>query len=306
MIDLFKDYFSCVKRSITFIFLLFSSLLSFSQKPVSTKELPYQVLFVEDATVFGREVKQFDYLTNNDLLIVGGSVTLFHYSYKMFELDSGSYWMNDLVKGKPRKFNFRPVLDPKGKYKKPISPAPVPLGARYCLPHGPIELLVPRYLYVAKYYWTDTVDLCWVFRNENLYNQKNVFEIQFSNIFDEIVQTIFTNEFSYSFKLDTLDPDPSDEINFEKGFIIVSITDTVNSDILSGDFCLKAFDFGDILLITEGDENYTGIREAIYYDHINNDRRAQILYKYQIKQSNQDPRFIKLYDDFLERNPQFK
>jgi hypothetical protein len=290
-----------VKKPFIILVLLCLSLLSFSQKGVSTKKFPYQVLFSDHASVFGKEVKQYDYLTNEDLLEVEGSITLFYYTGKLFELTSGSYWTSDLVKKKPRKSPARPILNPEGKYKYVISQISRPT----CRPYYGIEVIVPEDTYEMVYGRNQKVEFYWSIIEESKIDSTGIFEINFSNIYDDIISIENTKDYFYAFIPDELDSNKTDNINLDDGLLIFSISLKDQPEFNSGDFGIKLLD-QEVVKSQEVNSEYEGLRNAIYYDYLNQNRKAKALYQYQIKQSNQDPRFIQLYENFLERNPELK
>lgn len=301
MIDLFKGYFSYVKRPITFFFLLSLSLLSFSQRGITNKSHPFQVLFVKDVTAFGKEVKQYDYISNSFLLNVIGGITLFHYSGKVIELSTGRYWTDDLITKKSNHSISRPLINPMDSTRSDVASR-----APFCrLPIPIIDLVIPNEEKI-DFYWNEEIELGWLLTEEENYKLYKSFIVEFSNIYGEVLKTVEVNGNLFSFKADTIGLSAKDTVSFGVGLLLVSIKANNSEDFETGEFGVRFHNLDSKLQIEHIDENYNGLLDAIYYDYINENRRSNFLYREQVRNSNQDPRFIKLYEDFLERNPQFK
>lgn len=277
-------------------------MLSFSQKAVSSKSYPYQVLFAEDVSIFGKEVKQYDYLSNDDLLLVEGNITLFHYSGKVFELSSGSYWTSDLVKKKPKR-SFRPMLDPNGAYA--INPKK--LSGRGCNPgyDDQIQLVIPDNIYELTRIRDQKIELCWALGKNLEHSNNYVYEIKFMNIYDHVLKTVNTKDNFYDLLPDDLDTIKNDGINLDDGLLIFSISVKDHPDLDTEDVGIRLLEADEMAKSNETNYYY-GMLEAVFNEYFDENRKAQAFYQYQVRKSNQDPRFIQLYEKFLARNPKIK
>jgi hypothetical protein len=289
-------------RLLTFIFLFSSTLLSFSQKGMRKEKFPFQVLFAEDAFINGKEVEQFQYLSENSVLDVMGQITLFHHSGKMFELEAGSYRVKHFVVYESGKHYSRPVLEPNGKYRKPKSPRTAGVTDRF---FQEIEIIVPNNI-DNRTKWTEPVKLVWILKDYDDYLKPQTFEITFSNIYDEMLRVVETPNFYLEFLPDTLDINKNRKPQISEGLLIISIKKKGAESYSSSEFGIKLIDQGEDTGTTRKDSNYFILRVALYYDYIKKNLWADAYYQNAIIMSKEDTRIVKLYEDFLERNPQFK
>lgn len=294
-------------RLIIFLFLLCLSFLTFSQKEISNETHPFQVLFVDSANYIGKteSVKQFDFLEKYDLIRNSGGLVLLHYSGEILDTKEKIIDVREKSDKEVRRFTERPLIsDPSKVIYNNKSIYRINSAGRYS--------------YCTVDYWSILYPFnAWVYndrkRSKNFYinwsyDEESVVDHQYivkiKNIYDEILFEQKTNNNSINVDLTKFD--------FEEGLMIYSVTTKAKNEEtglyikdFSGDIGVRffddIFDSGDYLLT-----NYHFIIDALIADQKEMFDLSNSLYSMAIEESNQDPRFIQLYEDFLARNPQFK
>ncbi|MFK7953264.1 MAG: hypothetical protein AB8B73_10500 [Ekhidna sp.] len=283
-----------MKRSIIFFFLLCSSLFSFSQREITNKSHPFQVLFADSAVYIEKEetVKQFDFLSINDSLKVKGEIVLIHFTGKISVLSDLKFSVEDLGKIRYKEGYFeRPVIsNMKVFINKSISEKP-----KNQMVSQSLILLYPEPNNdeIFKHQYLEPLFLAWKILS---YYESAETKITIKTIFDEILIERITNETSIEISLD--------ELEVREIPLIVRIHVLTNFDQEYYNEIAVFLEQGNQLVTSKNE--YTDILKALSKDWSQNKIVANIFYKKAIEESNQDPRFIKLYEDFLERNPEFK
>lgn len=258
-------------RSIQYFILLCLSLLSFSQRGITNKSHPFQVLFVEDATIEGRSLKQFDFLRKQDVLLTKGEIVLVHYSSRVYELLDTIVSLKSLDPKIKNYWTSRPILDIRAQDSR---------GA--CK-----DCIISRIIFPPKHNYihnsVDSLRLLWL-KNHDSDNME--YRIDVVDIFDKPLFHLYTQE-DYCVI-------PPEKIQTKEGLVIIKINGVNDTGVKIEENYNSKFRL-----------EYQTLFTAIGIS-FSDEKIANQLFLKAINQSNQDPRFIQFYEDFLERNPQFK
>jgi hypothetical protein len=287
-----------VKKPFIFLVLLCSSLLSFSQQEITNESHPFQVLFVDSASYIGKDerLKQFDFLDKYDLIRNRSEVVLLHYSGKVSETKERILNFRELSeKEEFQGYIERPLIsDPKLINNKSVGRKVSATGVIYCNPRQNISITYPSFdrFETPELFGSETLYMCW----KSHESKGSLYIVSYKNIFDEV---IFIDTVSNSC-IST----PVDKLITNEGLLIVNVVDANNNDISSGDWGFRVN--SDLNRKQPNLSMYSILLDALRVSYTDQPEAAQQLFLFSISNSNQDPRFIKLYEDFLERNPQFK
>ncbi len=273
-----------MKTLCTTIILLFS-LNVFAQQTIENWSHPFQTLFVDSTHVIGaqRDLKQFDFVNKYDLLEIHGRLTLIHFSGKIVELADTTIKMNDLAKAYQKSEYFErpvisdPVLFVNQSINKKLRPNKNPIIKICGIPE--LQIVYPIYI-EGELYANDLqnyVHLIW--ESSELYE---TYIVRFQNIFDENILTIKTDSNSLILPREKL---PKDALS------IVEIS-TEDKKYSTGYFAIRFKKYGRITAKRK-------LIEALTEQWLGNKYVADIYFNEAINLSENDPRFLKLYNEFL-------
>jgi hypothetical protein len=285
-----------MKKALFTCCLLVFSLPSFSQQEIENLSHPYQVLFVDSAYYIGKQekVNQFDFLDKYELIRNRGKLILIHYSGEVVEISEGIVNLNDYSKERNHKnYIERPLISDPSNFINISNIQQSTGGYLICNP-SPIFITYPDLIRydTPELFAHEILHLVWK-SNEGRGAKYIVF---YKNIFDEIIfsDTVETASIST----------PVEKLITNEGLLIVRVVDASNYDISSGDIGFRVK-----TETKKGQDNlskYSVLLDALHFASSQEPETAQQLFLISIINSNQDPLFIQLYEDFLERNPQFK
>ena len=263
---------------------------------------PFQVLFVDSAINLKttETLQQFDFLGKDDSIEVSGNLTLVHYSGRIQELRAGTVKISelndaDLAIGE----QSRPMLDPAFRYSSAFVDGQVRGSPTF-------KWLYPgRKSRELELYKTENLVFAWEVSEyliKRIAPQRQVYIFTIKNIFDEILFKCETTHSSISI--------PGHKAETKENLIIISVTlKGENEEIFSGDYGVRIVENPPLrpnVLMHYTKTKYREIIEALEIDNRGISRIAGSLYQKAIESSNHDPRFEKLYENFLERNPTLK
>ena len=292
-----------MKTLCTTIILLFS-LNVFAQQTIENWSHPFQTLFVDSTHVIGaqRDLKQFDFVNKYDLLEIHGRLTLIHFSGKIVELADTTIKMNDLAKAYQKSEYFErpvisdPVLFVNQSINKKLRPNKNPIIKICGIPE--LQIVYPIYI-EGELYANDLqnyVHLIWEsselyetyivrFQNifdENILKSHDVSLVRFQNILIKNILTIKTDSNSLILPREKL---PKDALS------IVEIS-TEDKKYSTGYFAIRFKKYGRITAKRK-------LIEALTEQWLGNKYVADIYFNEAINLSENDPRFLKLYNEFL-------
>lgn len=272
--------------------ILLLSLNCFSQKQhIENWSHPFQVLFVDSTNLIGaqRELNQFDFIRKYDLVEIHDRLTLLHFTGKIIELADTTIIVSQFSKSYFKEGYWdRPIIsdtslfinksiDYRSRLKKGS-------GVVYC---GVPELKIVYPQFANGELWpseTENVHLIWEAKEDS-----ESYIVRFQNIFDENILTVKVDSTQIILPREKL---PKDEL------AIVEIS-TEDKKYSTGYFALKFKEA----------EKKSAIRkliDALTEQWIGNKYVSNIYFKEALEQSSNDPRFLNLYQKFLERNPTLK
>lgn len=275
----------------------------FSQQTIDNKSYPFQVLFVDSSFYLGEEtsISQFDFVSNFDLIRNYGELVLLHYSGVVLEFNNGIVDINQESSRlkKEARFYVRPLLIVSQKYQ---------LSAEYlknadmytkanCVMNT-LEILYPFYENdVLPRRRSNSFPIYWRYLDE--VSKDDRFGFQVRNIYDEIL--IRKERVETGINIDLT------HLNLSDGLMICSIKQQV-MDHKIGRYVDKAEDRFHVIFKEDQTSSkhylltkYFLIVDAIRAEEKNLENLAKQLYTMALSDSNNDPRFLKLYNEFQQR-----
>ncbi len=276
----------------------------YSQQTVDNKSHPFQVLFVDSSFYLGEEtsIDQFDFIGNYDLIRNYGELVLLHYSGIVLEFKHGIVDINlesSRLK-KDTRFYVRPLLIHSQKYQ---------LSAEYlktsniyananCLMKS-LEILYPFYENdVLPRRRSNSLPIYWRYLDEASTDDRFGFQVR--NIYDEVL--IQKERVETGINLDLT------HLNLSDGLMICSINHQV-MDHEIGLYVDKTEDRFHVIFKEDqtSSKHYLLTKYFLIVDAIMAEVKemyilADQLYTMAIEDSDNDPRFLKLYEQFLKRH----
>jgi hypothetical protein len=289
-----------MKKIILTYCLLAFSLTSFSQQEIENWSHPFQVLFVDSTNLIGenKQISQFDFLSKYDLLEVKGNITLVHFTGKIVELNNLKLKVKDLAEIHHKEGYFeRPIISDPTKFKNESTNYRMRLD-----PLGPVRICYPQQLRVV--YPTKEQDQLeyHLFKGEELFivwecdiklNKNQYFQVKLVDIFDRLL--FIEKTLGKSILI------PSNKIVTETDLLVLEVSIQPEEDQTTGQQGIYLHERRE----RKNMDYYSGIFASLTEDWTRSKTVADFFYQKAIENSNQDPRFIQLYEDFLGRNPEF-
>lgn len=293
-------------RSITVLSLLCSLLLSFSQDKITHSSHPFQILFVDNATYIGKQepIKQFDFLSAYDLIRNNGELVLLHYSGQLLETEEKLLNVNELSNSLDvYRHSVRPLISNSAKTIERSNYIKIgPNDTSTSSGHNLYELIYPFYveLHNARRR-PKTLHIKWKYFYE--LPEEHHFLLQIKNGNNEVLLKEQTSTNSVKIDLANIDFEDLILISIDQQHQDLEISQ--NLPATSSEFSIH-FIVSDITSKHYVTTEYHLIVDALIADQKKMVELSNSLYSMAIEDSNQDPRFIQLYEDFLDRNPKFK
>lgn len=277
-------------------FLLLISVIIHGQDEISNNTYPFQVLFVDSATLIGKDepIKQYDFVGKYELVQNYGELVLIHYSGEIHKTSQSTLRIREICKkysSKPWNGIQRPEIS-RTVDSQLTTLDSIPFrsrlnseGAAFICGTPHIQILYPEIIdaYASIPAFKDSINLVW--KSEEYIDE---FLVRLVNIFDEEIFLVKTTSNQITIPRNKLD---STELTL---FEVRS----VNEEFTSGVFALH-------FLEKNKDDSYNKLLGALQLQW-DQPFVAKEYFIESIRLSENDPRFIKLYQDFLERNPEFK
>lgn len=278
--------------------LLFKTLLIvfvtklFAQEQITNFSHPFQVLFVDSAFYLGdeRSVNQFDFIEKYDLIRNKGTLVLVHSSGKILELKEKVINVREIYRTlETDKHQNRPLISnpQKGNNKhhnrESLSATD---EAHICLQKN-IELRYPLSISRSKNdFIVNSKNLYLAWEYLGITTKTHSYHIRFSNIFDEVIYETTTENPYFVI--------PVDSVNNRENLVVFSVK-RVDDDFQP--------DYFGIRIGQKVEKNkYELIVHALELQWKDLSGLANELFIESIKESNNDPRFILLYNEFLKQS----
>jgi hypothetical protein len=294
-----------MKKPVILLLLLYSSMISFSQKDFSIASHPFQVLFVESASYIGKvgEIEQFDFLSEYDLIRNKGKLVLLHFSGLVIETNDRVLNINQgLDTLKYSKHLNRVIIS---KTPKEIGYAGIANSAKEAIgcAQGYFEIVYPFFCEEHNIRLeSEKIPIIWLFSKDLTNEYRFVFQVK--NVGSEVLFTRETTHSSLTLDIAKLD--------LPNGVLHYTIKQQ-SKDEEGDSYTTQAESEFEIQFIDKENQQhhylsteYYLIIDALVADQKEMYELSNMLFKMSIQESNQDQRFTQLYEDFLERNPQFK
>ena len=283
-------------KKIFILLLLFFHLSVSSQEIIENWSHPFQVLFVDSATYIGIDepVIQFDFISKYDLLDIAGDIVLVHYTGRVTEMKDIKLNVRELasIHHKDEPFERPTFSDPSSYINK--SKNEIKYSFQNCV-ESYINLIYPQQDNYGTAHVNKSEDLFFSWELAELFEQDNT-TFTIKNIFDEIIleRRLNTNSIEIAYE----------DVSLEEDIFIVKISVQSKYGMEVSDEYGVYLD--ESLSKVDRKKKFNDILKALSADWNTNDKVANVFYQKAIQSSSNDPRFIKLYHDFLERHPEFK